>query len=171
MGFYACVSWLPTLFRDRGASAVHAGFLASMLGIGGLVTALLVPIIAHRLSDHRILVVPVACTCAVGLTGTLLAPLGAQVLWTGLLGLGQGASMGLATYFAVARARTPAAAASLSAMSQSVGYAFAAAGPLLVGLLHAATGSWDLPIGLLLAMLALQLLVGLLAGRPLAIRD
>ena len=35
LGYYACISWLPTFFRDRGAAAAHAGLLASMLGTGG----------------------------------------------------------------------------------------------------------------------------------------
>jgi CP family cyanate transporter-like MFS transporter len=50
-------------------------------------------------------------------------------------------------------------------MAQSVGYLVSAAGPLAVGFLRAATGSWTVPIVLLLALCAVELTVGLLAGR------
>ena len=45
-----------------------------------------------------------------------------------------------------------------------------AAGPLLVGLLHDATGSWTVPLVLLLALLVPQLACGALAGRARTIR-
>jgi CP family cyanate transporter-like MFS transporter len=67
----------------------------------------------------------------------------------------------------VARAPDAGVAASLSAFAQSVGYLVAAAGPLEVGLLHTATGSWDIPVVLLLVLCAAELATGLLAARPL----
>ena len=45
----------------------------------------------------------------------------------------------------------------------------ASAGPLELGLLHTATGSWNLPLVLLLALAVGELVVGLLAGRPLVL--
>ena len=67
----------------------------------------------------------------------------------------------------LARAPDAGVAASLSAFAQSVGYLVASAGPLVVGLLHSATGSWNLPLVLLLVLCAAELAAGLLAGRPL----
>jgi CP family cyanate transporter-like MFS transporter len=86
-----------------------------------------------------------------------------------VLGISQGSCLGLAIFFMMARAPNPGVAASLSAFSQSVGYLVASAGPLEVGLLHTATGSWDVPIGLLLVLSACELAVGLLAARPLVL--
>jgi MFS transporter, CP family, cyanate transporter len=43
----------------------------------------------------------------------------------------------------------------------------ASVGPLMVGLLHTATGSWNIPVVLLLVLAAIELAVGILAGRPL----
>jgi CP family cyanate transporter-like MFS transporter len=60
-------------------------------------------------------------------------------------------------------------AASLAAFSQSAGYLAASAGPLELGLLHTATGSWAIPVGLLLLLSAFELVVGLLAARPLVL--
>jgi CP family cyanate transporter-like MFS transporter len=53
----------------------------------------------------------------------------------------------------------------LSTLAQSVGYVLAAFAPLAVGALHGLTGSWTLPLILLLALVVPQTLVGLAAGR------
>jgi len=82
-----------------------------------------------------------------------------------LLGLGQGATLGLGIFYTMARAADPVVSASLSAFAQGVGYLIASAGPLLIGLLHATSGGWDLPISVLLVMAMLQLAAGWLAGR------
>jgi len=66
----------------------------------------------------------------------------------------------------MARAPHAAAAASLSSLAQSVGYLLAAAGPLEVGLLHSATGSWNVPLAVLFALTGILLAAGLLAARP-----
>jgi MFS transporter, CP family, cyanate transporter len=46
--YYAALSWLPTIFQDRGSSAVTAGNLLALMGVGNLATSLIVPVLAHR---------------------------------------------------------------------------------------------------------------------------
>jgi len=167
--YYAALSWLPTLFRDRGTSAVNAGNLLALMAVGNLATSLIVPVIAHRRPSQRILVVPSMIGTAAGLAGSLWAPLSLAPLSVLVLGISQGSCLGLAIFFMMARAPDPGAAASLSAFSQSVGYLVASAGPLEVGLLHTATGSWNIPVALLLVLCAAQLAVGVLAGRPIVL--
>ena len=167
--YYAALSWLPTIFQDRGTPAVTAGNLLALMGVGNLATSLIVPVLAHRSPGQRALVVPSLIGTAAGLAGALWAPLGQAPLWVLVLGISQGSSLGLAIFFMMARAPNPGVAASLSAFSQSVGYLMASAGPLGVGLLHTATGSWDIPVGLLLVLCVVELAVGVLAGRPLVL--
>ena len=167
--YYAALSWLPTIFQDRGTSPVGAGNLLALMGVGNLATSLVVPVIAHRTRGQRALVVPSLIGPAAGLAGSLWAPLGEAPLWVLVLGVSQGACLGLAIFFMMARAPDPGVAASLSAFSQSVGYLVASAGPLEVGLLHTATGSWDVPVALLLVLAGFELAVGVLAGRPLVL--
>ena len=50
-------------------------------------------------------------------------------------------------------------------MAQSVGYALAAVGPVLIGLCHDATGAWTLPLVVLLGVLAVQAGAGSQAAR------
>jgi CP family cyanate transporter-like MFS transporter len=164
--YYATLSWLPTLFRDRGADPVHAGTLLALMNLGNAVTLLLIPLLAHRTRDQRWLVALTVACAAVGLAGVWFAPLGGAAAWVLLLGFGEGAALALAVYFTVVRAPDPVASASLSAFTQGAGYLVAAPGPLAIGFLHTATGSWTIPIVILLAILAAELVVGWPAGRP-----
>jgi CP family cyanate transporter-like MFS transporter len=167
--YYAALSWLPTIFQDRGTSAVTAGNLLALMAVGNLIGALTVPVLAHRAPDQRALVVPSMTAMGVGLAGSLWAPLGGAWLWVLVLGIGQGACLALAIFFMVARAPDPGVAASLSAFAQSAGYLVASAGPLELGLLHSATGSWNIPVALLLVLCGGGLVVGMFAARPLVL--
>ncbi|HEV2370908.1 MAG TPA: MFS transporter, partial [Streptosporangiaceae bacterium] len=133
--YYAALSWMPTLFRDRGVSAVQAGTLLALMQLGGAGTSLLLPVLAHRSRDQRWLTGVVVAVAAVGLAGAAFAPVGGAAGWVLVLGAGQGAALGLAIYFTMARAPDPVAAASLSAFAQGAGYLVASAGPLMVGFL------------------------------------
>jgi MFS transporter, CP family, cyanate transporter len=167
--YYAALSWLPTIFQDRGTSAVTAGNLLALMAAGNLVGALTVPVLAHRSPDQRALMVPSMTAMGVGLAGSLWAPLGGVWFWVLVLGIGQGSCLALAIFFMVARAPDPGVAASLSAFAQSAGYLVASAGPLELGLLHSATGSWNIPVALLLVLCGGGLVVGMFAARPLVL--
>jgi CP family cyanate transporter-like MFS transporter len=167
--YYATLSWFPTMFRDRGASAVHAGDLLALMNLGNAVTAMLLPVLAHRAKDQRVLVAASTVATSAGLAGAAFAPLGSAAGWVLLLGLGQGATLGLGIFLTMARAPDPATAASLSGFAQGGGYLLAATGPLLVGFLHSATGGWAIPVGALLGVAAVQVTIGWLAGRNLTV--
>jgi MFS transporter, CP family, cyanate transporter len=167
--YYSALSWLPTIFQDRGATPVTAGNLLALMGVGNLATSLVVPVLAHRAPGQRALVIPSLIDTAVSLAGTLWAPLDTAPLWVLVLGISQGSCLGLAIFFTMARAPDPGLAASLSGFAQSVGYLVASAGPLMVGLLHTATGSWDIPMVLLLIISGCELAVGVFAARPLVL--
>jgi CP family cyanate transporter-like MFS transporter len=167
--YYAALSWLPTIFQDRGTSPVTAGNLLALMAAGNLVGALTVPVLAHRAPDQRALVVPSMTAMGVGLAGSLWAPLGGVWFWVLVLGIGQGSCLALAIFFMVARAPNPGVSASLSAFAQSAGYLVASAGPLEFGLLHSATGSWNIPAALLLVLCGCGLVVGMFAARPLVL--
>ncbi len=164
--YYATLSWLPTILRDRGESAAGAGDLLAVMGVGNLAVSLVVPVVAQRMRAQHVLVVPTVAAIAGGLAGLVYAPLGSAVAWALILGAGQNAALALAIFFTAARSPDAATAASLSAFSQAAGYLLASAGPLGVGLLHAATGSWTASVVALFALTAVMLVFGLLAARP-----
>jgi CP family cyanate transporter-like MFS transporter len=164
--YYAVLSWLPTMLRDRGESAAGAGDLLALMGVGNLAVSLLVPMAAQRMRSQVPLVVPTVIAVTGGLAALLYAPLGGAVAWALILGAGQNAALALAIYFTAARAPNAATAASLSSFAQAVGYLLASAGPLEVGLLHSATGSWTAPVMVLFALSVVLLVAGILAARP-----
>ncbi len=164
--YYAVLSWLPTILRDRGMSAAEAGDLLAVMGVGNLAVSLVVPVAAQRMRNQYALVVPTVAAVAIGLAGLVYAPTGSAVGWALILGAGQNAALALAIFFTAARTPSPAAAASLSALAQAAGYLLASAGPLEVGLLHSATGNWTAPLAVLFALAVVLLVAGLLAARP-----
>ena len=164
-GFYATLAWLPSIFRSHGAGDTEAGLLLSLSMLVGIATALTVPGLAARLRDQRALAVATTAMTAAGLTGLLVAPMAAPVLWAVMLGLGQNATFPLALMLIVLRGGSVATTEALSTMAQSVGYLLAALAPLAVGALHGATGSWSPALILLLALTGPQLVAGLAAGR------
>jgi CP family cyanate transporter-like MFS transporter len=163
--YFATLSWLPTILRDRGATPETAGNLLSLMVLGNF-AASLVPVVAQRLQGQRVLAVSAAAGLAAGLAGALYAPLGSAAAWVLILGISQGAALALAIFFTIARAPDPVSAASLSSLTQAVGYLVASAGPLELGLLHSATGSWSLPVAVLFVLNGCLVAAGMLAGRP-----
>jgi CP family cyanate transporter-like MFS transporter len=169
LSYYATLSWFPTMFRDRGLSPGHAADLLALMSLGNAVTGLLVPVLAQRLADQRWLAVWAVLATACGLTGAIFGPASLAAVFMLLLGLGQGSTLGLAVYFTMARAPDPVTAATLSAFSQGIGYLLASAGPLAIGFLHDASGSWTLPGAVLLAVAVAPLVTGWLGGRDRAV--
>jgi CP family cyanate transporter-like MFS transporter len=100
-----------------------------------------------------------------GYTGLLLFPGSATFAWCVLFGFGQGAALALALGYIVGRSPDSHHAAHLSTMAQSGGYLIASTAPFAMGALHGATGSWTVPIVMLLVSLVPMLLTGLVASQ------
>ena len=72
----------------------------------------------------------------------------------------------LAMTLVLQRTRDVAQTGRLSGSALSIGYLIAATGPVAVGLLHETTGEWTPGLVLLLAVLAVQTVIGVAAARP-----
>ena len=90
--------------------------------------------------------------CLIGFAGLLADGSTLALLWTCFLGLGTGACFALALSFFALRAPDARHAGALSGMAQSIGYALAAGGPILIGFLHDRTDSWDASLVVLLGV-------------------
>ena len=163
--FYSSVAWLPTLFIDHGFTEAQGGLLLGVMNLVGLPASLAAPLLAGRRATQTRLVLGTSVLTGAGLLGIVLQPAAAPVLWMALLGLGQGSAIGLALTLIGLRAPDSAHAARLSSMAQSIGYLIAAFGPLVLGAMHALTGSWTLAFAATLLALALQTLTGFGASR------
>lgn len=165
INFYAMTAWLPTLLIASGNDAVFAGLMLSLANLVSIPAATLAPVLASRLTSQAPFVAWTGVLYVVGLSGLIwavdLAP-----LWVALLGVGQGATIGLALTLIVLRSPDSNVATNLSSMAQSWGYLFAAAGPLALGLLNDVTGAWFWPLVVLLMLVVPQSVAGYFAGLP-----
>lgn len=163
--------WFAALWQDAGASPAQAGFLLAFLAALGIPASLVLPSLAGRMRTQRPLLVVVGLAYGLGYAGLLVAPGGAAAwVWAFLIGLGGGA-FPLALTLIGLRTRVASTTAAVSASTQGIGYLLAATGPFLFGVLHAGTGGWDVPIVLLLAVLAVQLVVGWVAADDRFVED
>jgi CP family cyanate transporter-like MFS transporter len=168
MAFYAGLSWLPAILQSDAWSASDAGWLQALASLVSVIPAFGVPALAARGHDRRRLLAGVVLAELIGVAGLVLLP-GAAVLWMVVLGFGQGGALGLGLILPVLRGRGPAAVASLTAMSLSLGYIVAALGPWLLGAVHDAAGGWTVALWVLFGLTALQVPAGAAAIRPGAI--
>jgi CP family cyanate transporter-like MFS transporter len=162
--FYIAVSWFPAVLRESGYSPVAGGWLLTLFQGAALFAGLAVPPLVRRFKDQRALAFGVATLSTIGTLGILLAPR-AAIVWMILLGCGAGPSLILALSFMGLRAKTQQMAASLSLMSQSIGYLIAACGPILFGVIHDYTGNWTVALLATAGVTVLQALCGIGAGR------
>jgi CP family cyanate transporter-like MFS transporter len=164
MAFYAALTWLPTILETHGWSETGAGAIQASGNAVQLLPAFVVPVLAGRRRSQTSLLAAIVATGVAAVAGLLLAP-GGAVGWVLLLGLAQGGALGLALILPVLRGGTGAAVGALTAMTLSIGYLVAAAGPFLLGVVHDAAGGWGVPLVLLAAIVAAELPAGLAATR------
>ena len=157
VGFYSQLAWISPSYEDRGWSARDAGLLLALWSLVQLVSGLGVPVLADRLTDRRPLLAAAVLCGLIGVTGVLVAPDAATVVWIALMGLGQGGGFALGLVKLVDYAPSPAASARLSALVFLVAYTTASLGPLVFGALRDATGGFTAPYALLAVLVLAQL--------------
>ncbi len=162
--YYVAIGWLPTMLIDAGLSPAQAGSQHGVLQLATAVPGLVLGPLLSRMRDQRLPAAAVAFLSAVALLGLMVMPELAWV-WSILFGMGTGAGIILGLAFIGLRTHNAHQAAALSGMSQSVGYLLAAAGPMAMGALHDALGSWQAPLGICAALALVAAVMGFLAGR------
>jgi CP family cyanate transporter-like MFS transporter len=164
LGFYVAIAWLPTVFQDNGRDPTQAGLLITFYQLLSLAGSAGLPLMIGRRNDQSAVAVIASVLIVVGVFGLAFLPEWVW-LWVVLMGCGSGACFPLALAFINLRTANHREAASLSLMSQSIGYLLAALGPLLVGAVHDLVGSWHIPLAGLAALAAIQAAAGYQAGR------
>ncbi len=170
MHAYIQFGWLPQIYRDAGLSATYAGALQALLSGITIIGGLVMPTVIARsrtLAPHML---TFGALIVVGYVGLLLAPATLPWLWAVLLGV---AGFAFPTCIALITARTrhSTVTARLSGFVQPVGYLLAGLGPVAVGLLHDATGGWDVVLWLLAATAVPFTWAGLKVSRPVYVDD
>ncbi|NUR83523.1 MAG: MFS transporter [Nonomuraea sp.] len=167
---YIMFGWLATILVDSGFSTSQAGLMLGIFTALNIPVSILIPALATRFRDQRPMVVGLVVAYTIGFLGLWFAPASTAMVWVVFVAIGMG-SFPLALVMLGLRTRTAEATAGLSAFGQSAGYLIAGAGPLLVGLLHEATGGWAVPYTMMLVVVVVQLFTGLYAGRNRYLED
>lgn len=165
MSYYAALTWVPAIFQDSGMSADQAGWMLSFSAFPAILTCLVAPAIARRLKPRWLPVLVAGVLLGGAFLGLLLAPQTGAYVWMTLLGLGQGAAISLSLSYIVWRSPDTHHTSHVSTMAQGFGYLFAGLGPLGMGWLHTATGSWSAPLTGLIVLLVAQTVIGGVASR------
>jgi CP family cyanate transporter-like MFS transporter len=171
MVFYILLSWLPAIYRAKGADPSTAGAVLGVVGIVGLVGNLAAPIAAGRLGDMGRVMWATSGLTILGLAGVLVAPTQTALVWACFVGVGTGGAFSIALLLLASGTRDAASAARLSSMALGIGYLIAAPGPFVAGLIHAASRSWQVPLLITIAVAVIQLTAGLGAARIEAVRS
>lgn len=147
--YYGVTAWLPTFLSDElGMAPSAAGAGSSLFQILAIAGGLGVPLAARLASPTTVTVTIGAMWLTVPL-GLLLAPQG-WWLWSSLGGIAQGGGITLIFIAIIKIARDQASAGRMSAVVQGAGYAIGAAAPPLLGYIHGLTGSWTVPMLMIL---------------------
>jgi CP family cyanate transporter-like MFS transporter len=161
---YVIIGWLPEIYRDAGLSPALAGVLFAVTSLLGVPLSFLLSAYAGHLRSQSGIALVLGLFGIAGWTGLWASPAAAPWVWAVLLGVVNAAFPLVLTMIAL-RGRTPATVVQLSAFAQSIGYLFAIPGPILVGVLHDASGGWRLPLALMAALMVPQIIAGMAAGR------
>ena len=163
--FYSLATWLPQILLDSGLDAHRAGTATALINVVSIPFNLVVPMLAARMRNQRLLVLLTFACSFIGVAGLWWLP-SAALLWASLIGVGCGCALSLALSFFVLRTTTPVQVTALSAMAQSIGYLLAALGPFSLGLLRDMSGTWQWALASILVLQLVQLGCGWYAARP-----
>jgi CP family cyanate transporter-like MFS transporter len=141
MEAYVIIGWSASYLRDMGLSAAAAGLLLGLNQVIGIPLSALVPALTVRPRAQRPLLLGFMACYTIGWIGLWAAPRSAPWLWMIVLSVAMASFPMILTLIGL-RARTPVTTAALSTFVQSWGYVISAVGPLLVGVLLGATGSY-----------------------------
>jgi CP family cyanate transporter-like MFS transporter len=168
---YAAFAWLPEILGDiAGSTPTEGGVLLAVTGIVSVPGALVAPLLVARLRNVGWLIAAGIASFVLGYLGLLLAPEPLTLLWVLLIGCGS-ILFPVSLVLINSRTRTHGGTVALSGFAQGVAYALGALGPLLVGLLHDASGDWTLPLLFLVAVAMVACIPAVTLARPAFLED
>ncbi|MDE8666995.1 MFS transporter [Pseudarthrobacter sp. H3Y2-7] len=165
---YSLISWFPSMLITMGVAAAESGLLYGLMQLVSVPAGMLVIAIGSRPRMLRPALYLASTVMLAGLASLLWLPVSPAVIPAVLLGVGLGI-FPLVMVMISRSGTSTAETTALSTLAQSIGYLLATAGPFGTGLLYGITGSWTLPVALLLSLAVVQVAVAHLISRaPLA---
>ena len=157
---YTCVlAWLAPYYVEKGWSEQNAGLLLGFLTAMEVISGLVVPAIANRSRDRRVILMALLTLIIAGFCGLILSPQQFSLLWPCLLGLGIGGLFPMSLIVSLDHLENPQRAGGLTAFVQGIGYLIAGLSPLLAGVIRDRLGSFEWAWWSLTAVMAVMLLM------------
>lgn len=155
--FFAFLAWTSPIYREHGLSAPSADLVLATFTV---VFTAAMPVfgLLSREHDRRAWLAVCAVLSGIGTLGMALAPSLIPHIWIAIAAVGVGGAFTLGMTLPLDNAHSADEANTWNAFMMTVGYLLAATGPLLVGLLRDATGTFQAPFWLMFTV-ALGMLV------------
>ncbi|MEK3792911.1 MFS transporter [Paenibacillus sp. FSL R7-0204] len=161
--FYSLTAWLAPIAMSKGYSRHDAGNLLTLFTLIQIPVSILVPILVARFQRRTLWLVLCSLFELSGLL--LLLGSGSPFLSAVLLGIGAGGLFPLALMLPLLMTQRAEEASAWSSLSQGGGYILGALGPLAVGRILDASGSFQFALTGLAVVTVLMIAVQLMIGR------
>lgn len=166
---YTVINWLPSYLKSVGFTTTAIGTILFLYNILGIFHSFLVPLFLEKMK-HPYLLVILAVSLQIGtFLGFWFLPY-MSLLWA-ILAAPSLLTVPAAFQLFNLHSRTPAGTASISSMSQFIGYLLAALGPLIFGWLKIISGTYSYSFLFLIILSILTLFFGYKAMKPGFIED
>ena len=155
---YSIISWLPLILIDGGLDPATAGLMLGLAQVVTVLTNIGLLALAGRPGGLRRAFMLASGSYLLGAVALLALPAQAAVAPALLLGFGFGV-FALVLVVISKSGSTTAEATAMSTVAQSVGYLVGTMGPFGLGLAHTVSGGWTVPLILLVAVAAVQVVL------------
>jgi CP family cyanate transporter-like MFS transporter len=152
MAFYGLTAWLPDAYAERGWSDGEAGLLLATMNLTAIPASFVVPWLSERHGGRRPFLIAMSLVFVTGAFGLVALPGGAHA-WALLTGVAQGGMFALVMTLPLDFEERPERVAALVGMMLGLGYTIGATGPFVLGAVRDATGTFDGPLWLVVALL------------------
>lgn len=166
LAFYSLVNFMPSVLQAKGLTALAAGNYMSLFQISSLLGVLAVSAWFGRSGNRPLFSVIISALMFAGVAGIWLSSAAWAWFWVILAGIGGSATFSMVLMLFALRTDNSSEAAALSGMAQAVGYSIAILGPLGMGMLYDATGSWTAAMAVLSSLLAAECVLAWWVAQP-----
>ena len=162
--YYLMVAWLPAIYGEAGTSATATAGLFAVFNAATLPAILLFPSWSDRIHRRRPPSLVAALLVLIGVFGLLVLPLADpwRWLWPALAGAGISGAFAMALVLP-ADVAPPGRTGAAAGMVLAIGYAAAALGPVIAGVVRDVTGSFDATLRLLPVIAVVMIVLSALA--------
>jgi len=160
--FYTIMAWLPPIAENMGYNKHDAGMMLTLLTVAQMPATFSVPILNNRFQHRAVWLVACSSLELIGLLMLLFSII--PWLSSVLIGIGAGGLFSLGLTLPIDEAKDIQEASFLAAMTQSVGFVFAALGPLFVGLIRDYTGNFTAAIIGMIIIVILMIFIQIKIG-------